>query len=84
MRIIDCHCHVYPQAVAARAVKGVADFYEREGSFGDGLASSVRSLWKEKGVDHAVIFSVATKLSQVERINSFIATAVAEGEGFEG
>ena len=68
--------------MAARAVKGVADFYEREGSFGDGLASSVRSLWKEKGVDHAVIFSVATKLSQVDNINSFIASAVAEGEGF--
>lgn len=82
MRVIDCHCHVYPQAVAARAVKGVADFYEREGSFGDGLASSVRSLWKEKGVDHAVIFSVATKLSQVDNINSFISSAVAEGDGF--
>ena len=82
MRIIDCHCHVYPQAVAERAVKGVADFYDRDGSFGDGLASSMKAMWKDRGVDHAVIFSVATKLNQVERVNSFIASAVSEGDGF--
>ena len=82
MRIIDCHCHVYPQAVAEKAVKGVADFYEKEGSFGDGLATSVKQLWKDRGIDHAVIFSVATRLSQVEHINSFIASAVADGDGF--
>ena len=68
--------------MAQKAVKGVANFYERESSFGDGLAPSVKSLWKERGIDHAVIFSVATKLNQVEPINSFIASAVAEGEGF--
>ena len=68
--------------MAQKAVKGVANFYERESSFGDGLAPSVKPLWKERGVDHAVIFSVATKLHQVEPINSFIASSVAEGEGF--
>lgn len=82
MRIIDCHCHVYPPTVAARAVRGVADFYDRESSFGDGLAASVMDLWKARKVDHAVVFSVATKLSQVEHINSFIAKAVEEGGGF--
>ena len=82
MRIIDSHCHVYPQFMAQKAVKGVANFYERESSFGDGLAPSVKPLWKERGVDHAVIFSVATKLNQVEPVNSFIASAVAKGDGF--
>ena len=82
MRIIDSHCHVYPQAIAPKAVKGVSEFYDGVGDSLDGLASTVKEQWKAKGVDHAVIFSVATKLPQVEHINSFIASAVTEGSGF--
>ena len=63
MRIIDSHCHVYPQAIAAKAVKGVSDFYDGVGDFCDGLASTVKEDWKKKGVDHAIVFSVATKLA---------------------
>ena len=81
-RIIDCHCHVYPQAIAARAVKGVSDFYGGVNSYGDGLASTVRTKWAEYGVSHAVIFSVATKVEQVDHINSFISKTVSEGQGF--
>ena len=82
IRIIDCHCHVYPQAIAARAVKGVSDFYGGVNSYGDGLASTVRTKWAEFGVSHAVIFSVATKVEQVDHINSFISKTVSEGQGF--
>ncbi len=82
MHVIDSHCHVYPQAIASRAVKGVSDFYDGVHSFGDGLASSVRKLWEGRGVDHAIIFSVATKLEQVDRINTFIASTVEQGGGF--
>ncbi len=82
MRIIDSHCHVYPQAIAAKAVKGVSDFYDGVKSYGDGLASSMLRRWRERGIGHAVVFSVATRLEQVDRINSFIAQTVEEGEGF--
>lgn len=82
MFIIDSHCHVYPQAIASRAVKGVSDFYDGVHSFGDGLASTVLETYRKKGVGHAVIFSVATRLGQVDAINSFIASMVKEGEGF--
>lgn len=81
-RIIDSHCHVYPEAIAAKAVKGVSDFYDGVNSYGDGLASTVRDSYKGKGADHAVIFSVATRLKQVDSINNFIAKAVSESEGF--
>ena len=81
-RIIDCHCHVYPQVIAAKAVKGVSDFYDGVRSYGDGLASSVLEQWRDKNVGHAVIFSVATRLEQVDSINSFIARIVSEGDGF--
>ena len=67
---------------AARAVKGVSDFYDGVGSFQDGLPASVRRLWPQKGVDHAVVFSVATKQSQVDSIDRFIASVVDGGDGF--
>ena len=82
IRIIDCHCHVYPQAIASRAVKGVSDFYGGVNSYGDGLASTVRTRWAEYGVSHAVIFSVATKVEQVDHINSFISKTVSENQGY--
>ena len=82
MFIIDSHCHVYPQAIAAKAVKGVSDFYDGVKSYGDGLASTVKEHWKGYGVGHAVIFSVATKLEQVDRINTFVSSTVSDGDGF--
>ena len=27
MTVIDCHCHIYPEKIAARAVESVGDFY---------------------------------------------------------
>ena len=82
MRIIDCHCHVYPPAIASKAVVGVADFYDVVDSFGDGLAPGMKKTWQESGVSHAVIFSVATKAAQVGSINAFIASTVAGGDEF--
>jgi len=82
MKIIDSHCHVYPQSIASRAVRGVSDFYDGVHSFGDGLASTVRQLWPGRGVSHAVIFSVALKVEQIKSINSFIANTVATDPSF--
>ncbi len=82
MRIIDSHCHVYPDAIASKAVKAVSDFYDGVGEFGDGLPSTIKERWLSKGVDHAIIFSVATRLAQVDSINTFIASTVENGGGF--
>lgn len=27
MRVIDCHCHIYPQKIAHKAVEAIGDFY---------------------------------------------------------
>ena len=82
-RIVDCHCHVYPDSIASKAVAGVSGFYDGVHSFGDGLASGMKKAWQESGVGHAVIFSVATRHAQVESINSFIAATVnGSDDGF--
>ncbi|MCR5732120.1 MAG: amidohydrolase family protein [Sphaerochaetaceae bacterium] len=82
MRIIDSHCHVYPEAIAMKAVKSVSDFYDGIHSYGDGRAASMKKHWENSGVDHAVIFSVATRLAQTDSINAFISNTVLLGDGF--
>ncbi len=88
MKIIDCHCHVYPDAIAKKAVNGIAGFYDFEVSddlLVRGTVSDMLSREKKAGISHAVIFSVATTPHQVSSINRFIAgEAVKSGGSLTG
>ena len=81
-RIIDSHCHIYPEKIALRAVEAVEDFYERlprkpwNGTVGDLVRSGT-----EAGIGHFIVFTVATNPQQVCRINQFIARSVSESGG---
>lgn len=80
MHIVDCHCHIYPDKIAARAVAGIGAFYDLPmhcaGTFDDALMS-----YAGTGIDRAIIFSVATSVSQVQPINRFIAECVKNSDG---
>ena len=79
--IVDSHCHIYPDKIAERAVKGIGDFYDIPMSNGGTVADMVKSE-REAGVTHCIVFSVATKVAQVESINNFIASEVEKSDGF--
>ena len=79
-KIIDAHCHVYPDKIAERAVAGTSGFYGVKFAL-DGRESTLRAVCAESGVDHAVIQSVATTPKQVQSINEFIARTVETGGG---
>ena len=78
--IIDAHCHIYPDAIASRAVEGIGSFYDMPLLY-NGTESELRRAHDEAGVSHAVIFSVATKPSQAAGINRFISESVKASEG---
>ncbi len=78
--IIDAHCHIYPDAIASRAVAGIGNFYNMPLLY-DGTLATLNAAHAANGVTHAVIFSVATKPSQTAGINRFIAENVAASEG---
>lgn len=83
-RIIDSHCHVYPEKIAAKAVAAIGQFYDIPMVF-DGRIDTMQKICREAGVTHNVIFSVATTAQQVSSINSFIAaTAQASGGTMTG
>jgi predicted TIM-barrel fold metal-dependent hydrolase len=78
--VIDCHCHIYPSKIARKAVDGIGDFYDIN-MHEDGTAEDMLKKGKEAGITHFMIFSVATKPSQTESINKFIASEADRSGG---
>ena len=79
-KIMDAHCHVYPAAIAHKAVGGTDAFYGVTSVY-DGMVETLLDKEIAAGVDHFIIQSVATTPKQVNSINEFIARTVAAGEG---
>lgn len=79
-KIIDSHCHIYPDKIAQKASDATANFYELPPSL-DGKISTLLEHGEKAGIEHFVVQSVATTPHQVSSINRFIAQAVAESGG---
>ncbi|WP_405307033.1 amidohydrolase family protein [Methanobrevibacter sp.] len=74
-KIINSHCHIYPEKIADKAVLGIRDFYDLDMSLNGKLDDLIRD-GNEVGVTHYLVHSVATTPKQVKSINEFIAQAV--------
>ena len=74
-KIINAHCHIYPDDVAAKAVKGISDFYGVEVPF-DGTSADLIREGSAFGVVRYLVQSVATTPLQVPAINNFIGSQV--------
>ena len=73
---IDCHCHIYPEKIASKAVGGTDAFYDSV-SVGSGTLDDMLAHADRAGIDKALVQSVATTPHQVGSINRFIADEVA-------
>lgn len=78
-KIIDAHCHIYPDKIAEKAAAATCDFYEGLGSTLDGTVSTLLKEADIAGIEHCIVQSVATTPKQVSSINNFIAGTVKEG-----
>ena len=79
-RIIDAHCHIYPDKIAQKASDSTGTFYNIP-SLLDGKISTLLEHGEKAGIEHFIVQSVATTPKQVSSINRFIATSVAESNG---
>ena len=79
-KMIDAHCHIYPDKIAQRAADSTGEFYDLT-PYTDGKISTLIELGEKLGIDHFVVQSVATSPAQVSSINKFIATAVVQSDG---
>ncbi len=78
--IIDCHCHIYPEKIAAKAVESIGKFYDIPMD-NNGTIADMLQMGANAGITHYIVFSVATTPHQVKSINEFIARTVAEHDG---
>ena len=79
-RIIDSHCHIYPDKIAEKASENTGHFYNLPSAL-DGKISTLIEHGKKAGIEHFIVQSVATTPKQVSSINNFIAESVAVSEG---
>lgn len=88
-RVADTHCHIYKQKIAAKASAAIGSFYDKAPfnvKMYDENPTPQEMLDRatQVGVDRFLVFSVATKASQVSGINEFIAEEVAAHPEFIG
>ena len=70
--IIDFYCHVFPDNLAQKASDNLARYYGVPMPFAGTLKELAQDV-RGAGIEKCVIHSTATKASQVESINNFIA-----------
>ena len=83
MTVVDAHVHVYPEKIALRAAESVGDFYQYP-MFKEGSIPAMLAAVEGSPITHHIIYSVATKPSNVESINDFIAAECEKHPNFVG
>lgn len=81
--IIDAHAHIFPEKLAEKASKSIGDFYDLPMS-SDASISTLLQAEKAAGIDKTLVCSSAVTPSQVESINTFIATSCKENPSLIG
>ena len=81
---IDCHCHIYPEKIAARAVESVGAFYNIAMDVPAGTADSLLATCAGSPIERFIVHSVAVRPDNVEAINDFIAAQCAAHPEFVG
>lgn len=75
--ILDFHTHAYPEEIAAKAVEFLNDYYHVNCE-GLGTIEDLKQSAKEMNVNYLLVHAVATKPTQVENVNSWIASHTSE------
>lgn len=83
-KIFDIHTHIYPDAIAERAVDALGKFYNFVPE-GNGTYNDLASHCKYNGVSGFLLLCVATNAHQIHRVNESVISAVRKGreDGFE-
>lgn len=80
LKILDAHCHIFPDKIAQKASKAIGDFYGLPSKM-DGTVATLLSEGKKAGISHFLVQSVATTPKQVPSINNFISETVKKSGG---
>ncbi len=68
--VIDFHTHIFPDALAARAIKQLAECGDGSAYYADGTARGLRQSMQQAGITKSVTLPVSTKAAQTPTINT--------------
>lgn len=69
--IIDAHFHIWPDAIAPKALGRPAEDLDRRG---DGTEAGARATMERAGIDRVVAFGVANRPENIDAANGFVAS----------
>jgi predicted TIM-barrel fold metal-dependent hydrolase len=75
--VIDCHAHIYPDKIAAKAVVSIGDFYKLS-MICDGTVEGLMESGQRGGIGTFIVFSAAGTPEQVGNINNYISAVCGE------
>ena len=81
MKVFDIHAHIYPNAIADRAVYAISHAYDDFPVKNDGRLETLVGEMDDAGVTACAAHSVATTPHQVESINRFVMAAARRHPG---
>ena len=81
MKIIDFHNHIFPHKIAPKVIDQLGNYYHYE-MHGTGEVDNLVKLSKDAGMYKVLVHSTATKLTQVETINDYVAEQVKLQNGY--
>jgi hypothetical protein len=82
-KIIDAHCHIFPEKIVGKAVLNIGKFYDLQMSQ-NGVSTDLIEREKIYGVEKFIVNSTATKANQVDAINTFILNQITLHNEFIG
>lgn len=83
-RIIDVHCHIFPEKIAEKAVAAIGSYYHTKMFSNKGTVDQLLKSGEKIGVSKYLVHSTATKMEQVVPINNFIADTISKNRNFIG
>ncbi len=84
MEIIDCHTHIYPDAIAAKAAASIRDFYSLGEEAIDGTVSQLLQRGEKAGISRFVVLPVGMRPDHVRSVNHFILERTQQEPRFIG
>ena len=83
MKIIDAHCHIYPEKIAQKAVECIGEFYHVQ-MHGLGTVEDLLAQQRKAGILASIVHSVALRSSNVRAINDFVSEQMRIHPSFIG
>ncbi len=80
-KVIDFHNHIFPEKIASKVVNQLGNYYGME-MHGTAEIDNLLKLSKEAGMHKLVVHSTATKVEQVETINTYLGEVIKEQKGY--